>query len=156
VAGKFMGVLVGVGTQVGGRKVWVTEIGWSTWMGGVTEREQAALLSRCYLAAALSGACERIAWYDFRDDGNDRYEKEFNFGVMYSDLRPKPAYRALATIGTALGAGEAVARTDFGPGVYALEMGEGVAMWAWDNREVAWCVGGGSRGWWWNRRSRGW
>jgi hypothetical protein len=87
-----------VAALVGNRPVWITEMGWPTQIGGTTERTQASLLSRCYLSAVASGACQNISWYDFRDDGNDPFYNESNFGVLYEDMRPKPGYRALATL----------------------------------------------------------
>ncbi|MCC7494725.1 MAG: beta-galactosidase [Fimbriimonadaceae bacterium] len=84
---------------VGGRPVWITEMGWPTQLnGGVDERTQAQLLARCYLTAVASGACTNISWYDFRNDGGDPFYNEHNFGVVRGDLTPKPAYRALATV----------------------------------------------------------
>src|SRR5690606_4070006 len=95
---QFIRELREVREQVGGRQVWITEMGWSTQLDGVSEREQAQLLARCYLAAIASGACQNVSWYDFRNDGSDPFYNEYNFGVLRNDLTPKPAYRALATV----------------------------------------------------------
>jgi len=81
------------------RPVWITEMGWPTSLiEGVGEREQADLLARCYVGAVGSGAVGSISWYDFRNDGDDPFYKEANFGVVRRDFSPKPAYRALATV----------------------------------------------------------
>ncbi|MCC6487014.1 MAG: beta-galactosidase [Candidatus Hydrogenedentes bacterium] len=127
---NFMKELQLVKEQVGGRPVWITEMGWSTQVGGKDERAQAQLLARCYLSAIASGACENISWYDFRNDGEDPFYNESNFGVLRSDLTPKPAYRALATICQRLATGTPRLRDDFGEGILAFEMGESLALWA--------------------------
>lgn len=114
---------------VGGRPVWITEMGWSTQAGGVDERAQAQLLARCYLSAVASGACQNVSWYNFRCDGDDPFYNEHNFGVLRTDLTPKPGYRALATVCNLLSDGPPRPREDFGPDVYALEAGGAVALW---------------------------
>jgi len=115
---------------VGNRPVWITEMGWSTQYGGTDERRQAQLLARCYLSAVASSACQNVSWYDFRDDGRDPFYNEANFGVLRDDLTPKPAYRALATVCRTLAKGTPTLRTDFGKGVYGLEMGDVLVLWA--------------------------
>jgi hypothetical protein len=37
-------------------------------------------------------------WYDFRNDGYDPFNFEHNMGIVTRDFRPKPAYRAYATV----------------------------------------------------------
>ncbi len=37
-------------------------------------------------------------WYDLRNDGTDRREREHNFGLLRHDYQPKPAYRVLTAI----------------------------------------------------------
>ncbi len=99
----FIEELRGVRNLVGGRPVWITEMGWPTQIGGVTELEQARLLSRCCLAAAAAGGAPTVSWYDFREDGTDPFYNEHHFGVVRYDLSPKAAYRALATVCNTLG-----------------------------------------------------
>jgi len=111
------------------RPVWITEMGWSTQIQGTSERQQASLLARCYLTAVASGACQNVSWYNFRSDGSDPFYNEHNFGVLRADLTPKPAYRALATVCRSLDRGRPVLRKDFGEGVWALQMGDTVALW---------------------------
>lgn len=125
----FMDELAATAALVDNRPVWITEMGWSTQIGNVSERAQAQLLARCYLAAAASGACQNVSWYNFRNDGDDPYYNEHNFGVLYSDLRPKPAYRALATVCRTLSEGKPVLRTEFGDNIHAIQMGEALALW---------------------------
>ncbi|MCX8065890.1 MAG: glycosyl hydrolase [Candidatus Hydrogenedentes bacterium] len=99
---KFINELKRTHDLIGGRPIWITEMGWSThlWTGGVTEREQALLIARCYLSALASGVVENISWYDFRNDGNDPFYFEENFGIVRSDFSLKPAYLACANICT--------------------------------------------------------
>ncbi len=103
---SFMEELRGASEVAGGRSVWITEMGWPTYIGATTEREQAELIARTYLSAVASGACGNICWYNFRNDGNDPHYNEHNFGVLRNDLSPKPAYRALRTVCTTFGSGK--------------------------------------------------
>lgn len=97
---KFITELQNAHKLIGGRPIWITEMGWSThlWEGGVTERKQALLLARCYLSAIASGVVENISWYDFRNDGNDPFYFEENFGIVRSNFSIKPAYLACANV----------------------------------------------------------
>jgi hypothetical protein len=114
---------------VDNRPVWITEMGWSTQVHGTTERQQAVLLARCYLTAVASGACQNVSWYNFRSDGSDPFYNEHNFGVLRTDLTPKPAYRALATICRSLDQGRPVRREDFSEGLHTLQMDGTLALW---------------------------
>ena len=42
-------------------------------------------------------------WYDWKNDGDDPSENEHNFGLVYPDLIPKPAYNAIKTLTRELG-----------------------------------------------------
>ena len=133
----FMEELTSTAGLVGNRPVWITEMGWSTQIGATDERTQAQLLARTYLSAVASGACQNISWYDFRCDGNDPFYNEHNFGVLRTDLSPKPAYRALSTVCRTLSNGTPERRTDFGPNVYALQMADALALWTpYDTVEI--------------------
>lgn len=118
------------------KPVWITEMGWSTQVqGGVSERQQAGLLARCYLGAVASGASQNISWYDFREDGADPFYNEHHFGVLRHDLTPKPAYRAFATVARLLAGRTSPERLDAGEGVLAYRFtGPGrspvVAIWS--------------------------
>jgi len=100
---KFMQELRDVQKQVGGRDVWITEMGWPSHIGGLSERDQANHVSRTYVSALASGAARSVAWYDFREDGWDPYYNEHHFGLVRNDLTPKIGYRALATVGRLIG-----------------------------------------------------
>ncbi|NLE60845.1 MAG: family 1 glycosylhydrolase, partial [Planctomycetes bacterium] len=123
---QFIQELRDVKKLVGGRPVWITEMGWpSDRFGGTSERRQASFVARTYLTSVASGAVASVSWYDFRNDGNDPYYNEFNFGMVRNDLRPKPAYRALATIANTLGGMKLIGQIDLGPGAYAFRFGDG-------------------------------
>ena len=91
---------------VGGRDVWITEMGWPSHLGGLTEREQAGYVARTYVSAFASGVARTVAWYNFREDGTDPYYNEHHFGLIRQDLTPKIGYRALAAVGPLLGSAE--------------------------------------------------
>jgi hypothetical protein len=116
---------------VGNRPVWITEMGWPTHIGGgADERAQAQLLSRCYMGAVASGAIQNMGWYDFRNDGNDPFYNEANFGVLRQDMTPKPAYRALATVCRTFASGKPAVPKIEGDGVLGLQMGDALALWS--------------------------
>jgi hypothetical protein len=134
----FMSELEAARKQVGGRQVWITEMGWPTIPGNASERQQAALLARSYLSAIGSGASHNICWYDFRNDGWNPYYNEENFGITYQDLTPKPAYRALASVCRTFQKGApAVTRIPVGTSagsVFLFRMGDASAVWSDDVR----------------------
>ncbi|HOK90161.1 MAG TPA: beta-galactosidase [Candidatus Hydrogenedentes bacterium] len=119
-----------VAEQVGNRPAWITEMGWSTHAAGVSERSQATLLARSYLAAVWSGACQNMGWYDLRNDGSDPFVFEHNFGVLYQDFSPKPAFRTLASVCLTLGEGKPEPVPCKRDGVRALRSGTGAAVWS--------------------------
>lgn len=118
------------------RPVWITEMGWPTQLHtGVTELQQASLLSRCYLCAAASGAVRSVSWYDLRDDGDNPFYNEHRFGIMRNpDLAPKPAYLALAAICNTLGEQKVTGRLPAPNGLQAWRFAEKdrhtVAIWS--------------------------
>ena len=130
----FVNELEATRKQVGGRPVWITEMGWPTIPGNASERQQAALLARSYLSAIGSGASHNICWYDFRNDGWNPYYNEENFGITYQDLTPKPAYRALAAVCRTFQKGQpSITRIPIGTtanSVYLFRMGEASAVWS--------------------------
>ena len=133
---SFMNELNATRKQVGGREVWITEMGWPTIPGNATERQQATLLARSYLSAIGSGASHNICWYDFRNDGWNSYYSEENFGILYEDLVPKPAYRALAAVCQTFQSGKPSLtripiKTTSG-NIYLFRMGEASAVWSDD------------------------
>jgi hypothetical protein len=124
----FMKELREVAELVDNRPVWITEMGYSTQVGGKDERHQAILLARTYLSAAASGACQNISWYDFRNDSADPFYGESNFGVLRHDLAPKPAYRALTMVCRTFDHGN-LRQADFGEGIMAVQSGDRAVLW---------------------------
>lgn len=119
------------------KPTWITEMGLPTQLyGGLSERNQALFLARCYLSALASGIDTNISWYDFREDGRNPFYNEHRFGVVrHDDLAPKPAYRALATICRTLGVPRLKGEIKMGDGVichlYTTNTGQDVAaMWS--------------------------
>ncbi len=86
----------------GGKRIWMTEIGWSTgisddpdpWDQGVTKRVQASFLKRAIrLVRDRYRYVGPIFWY--RDvDGRRGDVHEDGFGLLRRNLKPKPALRA--------------------------------------------------------------
>ena len=126
------------------RQVWITEMGWATHVPHhtlkmdfqvTTQRKQAELIVRAYLDALVSRAAQNISWYDFRNDGTDPYNFEHNMGIVTRDFRPKPAYRAYATMTQTLKGLNADRALDCGPGVIAYRFSAPglpavVALWS--------------------------
>lgn len=133
---NFIRELEHVANLVQQRPVWITEMGWSTQIGtgGKTEREQAQLLARAYLTGVGAGI-RNMGWYNFRNDGDDPFYNEANFGVLHRNLTPKAAYRALAAVCRSLPVVDDMqpAWREGGDGtqdVYALGVGRNTALWA--------------------------
>ncbi|MEJ5237520.1 cellulase family glycosylhydrolase [Limisphaera sp. VF-2] len=84
-----------------------SEWGYSTDGQDVSLETQAAYLARQQLFNLWMGVPLSI-WYDWKNDGPDPHEREHNFGTVYPDLTPKPAYHAVQTLTREL-AGYAIA-----------------------------------------------
>lgn len=82
----------------GRRRLWWTENCWTTHLpGGSTERRQALMLARAYALGLGSDQMERFIWFRLHDNGPDRFYTEYNYGLCYPDLTPKPAWFAHRT-----------------------------------------------------------
>ena len=62
-----------------------------------TDEKQAQYITRLYLTDILCGVPMSI-WYDWRDDGQDKNNSEYNFGVIRHNKVPKTAYYAVKTL----------------------------------------------------------
>ncbi len=111
--------------------LWVSEVGFQTSDGGVSEQDQGGLLARTYLTLFAEGV-DVVINYDFVNDGTDRDDGEQNFGVLYRDLSPKPAYDALATTALTLAGAQFEHSADLGPFVeaFAFSLPDGKEVWA--------------------------
>ncbi len=77
--------------------VWITELGWSTYPGGVTERQQAAFVIRTLrLLRERYAYVRRVFFYVERDDRGGGWLR--NLGLLRHDLSEKPALRALRRV----------------------------------------------------------
>ncbi len=126
------------------RPVWITEMGWATHVlhndssAGfrvTTQRDQACLIARSYIDAIASGVAPNISWYDFRNDGTDPFNFEHNMGIVTRDFRPKPAYRAYATVATMLDGLHVDGELNLGENVFAYRFvddeGESTVLALW-------------------------
>jgi hypothetical protein len=86
----------------GGIPILSGEWGYSTQNGGVSLETQAAFAARQQLSNLFYDVPLSI-WYDWKNDGPDPNDNEHNFGTVFADLKPKPAYEAIATLTRELG-----------------------------------------------------
>ncbi|AWM58306.1 hypothetical protein C6Y58_02030 [Stutzerimonas stutzeri] len=89
-------------TRAAGRPVplYLTEMAWPSHQGacGIDETLQAAYLARAFFLAKTLPSIKGMWWYDFRNDGTDKTEREHNFGLVRQDFTLKPAYLVLSAI----------------------------------------------------------
>lgn len=79
--------------------LWLTEIGWSdapnAWgQPTASQPEIAAYLTRVFGELPA----DKIFWYNFRNIFDNTPDVEHNFGLVYNDFTPKPAYEAYAAV----------------------------------------------------------
>lgn len=88
----------------GPKEMWLTEWGFPDFVplkpgifAGYTQSAQAKYAQRRFVECL--GLNVRVSiWYDFINDGNNRYDAEDNFGVVDSKLKPKPIYHAIQKV----------------------------------------------------------
>jgi hypothetical protein len=116
------------------------EWGYPTHNRGVSLETQAAFLARQQLGNLWQGVPLSI-WYDWKNDGNDPAYNEDNFGTVYPDLRPKPAYEALRVLTRELTGYRIVRRLEAGnPAAHVLLLANGAGqqkLAAWNLTEEA-------------------
>lgn len=80
--------------------LYLTEMAWPAHDGacGVSEDVQAAYLAQSFFLAKTLPNIKGYWWYDFRNDGTNKREREHNFGLLRQDYAIKPAYEVLAAI----------------------------------------------------------
>ncbi len=80
--------------------LYLTEMSWPAYQGscGIDENLQAAYLARSFLLVKTLPNVRGYWWYDLRNDGTDKREREHNFGLLRQDYVPKPAYRVLKVV----------------------------------------------------------
>jgi hypothetical protein len=80
---------------------------------GVSPDLQAALLARTYLLA-FAGGVDTVFWYNLRAFENDPFYNEDHFGIVHTDLTPKPAFVAYQALTRARPAGSKQIETKIG------------------------------------------
>ncbi|MGA2259610.1 MAG: hypothetical protein ABSG53_33455 [Thermoguttaceae bacterium] len=88
-----------------------------------TQRRQAELIARAYIDAIASNVAPNISWYDFRNNDDDPFNFEHNMGIITRDFRPKPAYRAYATMTRMLRGRKLEGELDLGEGMVVFRFG---------------------------------
>jgi hypothetical protein len=109
--------------EFGPKPIWLTEIGWSAFIGifGVSEAAQAAYLQRMYVQAIAHPAVDKVFWYDLRNDTSsdapyerpflNNHEEQFHYGLvrreyplnLESGTLRKPAFAAYRALTDAIG-----------------------------------------------------
>ncbi|MDP3971116.1 MAG: glycosyl hydrolase [bacterium] len=74
--------------------IWITEAGWTTYSGGITENMQAKYLMRFYTIALSIPNVKKVFWYTMTDSSADESYLESQFGLVDHEYKPKPAYHA--------------------------------------------------------------
>jgi len=81
--------------ELGNKPIWLTEFGWPTDdKNGLNEDLQAKYLTRTYLLSYQFSDVKKLFWYDLRNDGNDKEDRENNFGLINKDYTKKESYYA--------------------------------------------------------------
>jgi hypothetical protein len=124
---------------------WITEWGYSSaWYGdghlSETRTRQAIMAAR-ELLTCWSLGFPLIIYYDLRDDGNNGYEYEHNFGLLAQDYSDKPAMQAVRTLSAAAGGRQFVGQLMLGlANIYALRLDSSidvvVALWASEGQDT--------------------
>lgn len=100
------------------KPIWFTEFGANTsnraydpgsgaWQGGVSEAEQAALLTQAFTLLEADPYVRVVCWYNLRNnywDEDDPSSVEGSFGLLRTDFSPKPAYAAFKRYAAGLAA----------------------------------------------------
>lgn len=106
------------------KPIWITEMGWSSSFLRVSERAQASYLVRSALLSMAAGV-QKFFWYDFENDGTDRFKREQNFGLLRKPdaagrYTPKPAYVAYAVLIRELASHSFMRREAVFPGIFDM------------------------------------
>ncbi|MDX2352613.1 hypothetical protein [Stutzerimonas xanthomarina] len=123
--------------------LYLTEMAWPAHQGacGIDETLQAAYLARSFFLAKTLPNVRGYWWYDFRNDGTDKREREHNFGLVRQDYSLKPAYRVLETISPIINNFEFVGRVGNSPDSVQLQFSNGqeqlLVAWAPDRPRPA-------------------
>lgn len=116
----------------GGQELWITEAYAPTPPGrsAVDARTAADYLVRTYVCSLAAGV-QVVEWYQFQDGvwfarRAEPSDPEYNFGIVYTDLSPKPGYIAFGAMTEQLEGKPCQGRLDLGnDDLYAVRFGEG-------------------------------
>lgn len=84
--------------------LWLTEYGVpsvrtaSGYGPPISEAQQAERLRTAYALASRFDWIENLTWYEYRDSDTGTSDPEENFGLIHTDLTPKPAYTAFRDV----------------------------------------------------------
>jgi hypothetical protein len=102
---------------VRGRQIALTEWGYSTHLDpqspGPSLREQGAYAARVLLVGSVARV-PLVVWYDASDDGPDKTWPDDNYGLVLTDLTPKPGYHAVKNVMALVGERRPAAYLDTG------------------------------------------
>ena len=141
-----------VAREHGDKPVWITEAYAPTQPGrsGLDLRTAADYLVRTYVCSLGLGV-KVVEWYQFQDgvwfaQRQRPDDVEYNFGIVYTDLTPKPAYVAYGTMTEQLEGARCLGRLDLGDDdLYGVrfrgELGTVDVLWSYREKhetDVAW------------------
>ncbi|ANE48252.1 hypothetical protein SY83_20365 [Paenibacillus swuensis] len=132
------------------KPIYMTEDGWSSNSGGVSELTQADYLVRSYVIAMSTQKVAKYNWYNFLNKGTIPTDFERNFGLIrhpndaMGKYVPKPGYAAYAAMTRQLTGANFVSRDKLGAGSSAVHSyvfsnssgGTTRAMWATTDANV--------------------
>jgi polysaccharide biosynthesis protein PslG len=84
--------------------LWLTEYGAPTmrvatgYAPPLTEAQQADRLRRAYALATRFDWIHNLTWYEYRDSCDDAGDPECRFGLVRTDMSPRPAYTAMRQV----------------------------------------------------------
>jgi hypothetical protein len=115
--------------------LYITETGWPTQdnKNGVDLYRAANYLAQSYILARSMPFVRGVWWYDFRNDGWVAEEEQHNFGMVWADLTPKPAFDAFRAVQEKLATAHfvrSVPGTDPKLRAFAFESADGTELWA--------------------------
>lgn len=122
------------------KSIYITEIGWpsSSENKRFSDSQQAAYVLRTYLLVRQGDLFPVVFWYDFRDDGIDKNNKEHNFGMLKNDYTPKMSYIAVSNMNSLLYKYKWVRNIIDGDGVIVSEFSDETNLiqvgWSYDNK----------------------
>lgn len=125
-----------ISEEFGDKPIWLTEFGWPiSDEDKLDENIQARYLSRIYLMSYQFNKVEKLFWYDLRNDGDDREDRENNFGLLNRDYSKKESYYAYKNLIDILGGGEFVnANVDDGFFDFRFIKGDYQIRVVWDTK----------------------